>query len=120
MLISISAAGLYADGATCTPKFSQPGQHVPWFNAKSLRHPTIGGTLAGGNSFVPNDIALGGERHAPFILLTGPNMGGKSTLLRQVCLAVILAQVSTWCSILPTYLSRKYSILLERFFFYSS
>jgi DNA mismatch repair protein MSH6 len=42
---------------------------------------------------VPNDVNLGGEQHAPFMLLTGPNMGGKSTLLRQVCLAVILAQV---------------------------
>lgn len=39
--------------------------------------------IASGGSFVPNDIQLGGE--APgFIVLTGPNMGGKSTLLRQV------------------------------------
>jgi hypothetical protein len=61
------------------------------FKATQLRHPA---GIAGGacGSFVPNDISLGGE--APgFILLTGPNMGGKSTLLRQVCLAAVLAQV---------------------------
>jgi hypothetical protein len=37
----------------------------------------------GGGGFVPNDTALGGAA-PPFLLLTGPNMGGKSTLLRQV------------------------------------
>lgn len=45
-----------------------------------------------GGSFVPNDIHLGGT-HANFVLLTGPNMGGKSTLLRQVCQATLLAQL---------------------------
>ena len=50
-----------------------------------MRHPAAGMGTASGGSFVPNDIQLGGE--APgFIVLTGPNMGGKSTLLRQVCL----------------------------------
>lgn len=95
-LISISAASLYTEGPTCTPTFSGGGQQTPWFYAKGLRHPTAGAALAAGNSFVPNNINLGGEQHAPFMLLTGPNMGGKSTLLRQVCLAVILAQV--YCS----------------------
>ena len=92
-LISISAASLYTEGPTCTPSFSEGGQQTPWFYAKGLRHPTAGAALAAGYSFVPNDVNLGGEQHAPFMLLTGPNMGGKSTLLRQICLAVILAQV---------------------------
>jgi len=46
---------------------------------------------------VPNDIFLGEDTdgyHPHTLLLTGPNMGGKSTLLRATCLAVILAQVS--------------------------
>lgn len=61
------------------------------FCATQLRHPAGLGSSSCG-SFVPNDIELGGS--APgFILLTGPNMGGKSTLLRQVCLAAVLAQV---------------------------
>lgn len=89
-LISISAAGLFTEGPTCTPMFSEGGQQTPWFYAKGLRHPTAGASV---DAFVPNDVNLGGELHAPFMLLTGPNMGGKSTLLRQVCLAVILAQV---------------------------
>jgi DNA mismatch repair protein MSH6 len=61
------------------------------FRATQLRHPA-GLASTGCGSFVPNDIALGGSA-AGFILLTGPNMGGKSTLLRQVCLAAVLAQV---------------------------
>lgn len=89
VLISISAASVYTEGPTCTPTFSEGGQQAAWFHAKGLRHPTVGQEF----SFVPNDINLGGEHHPPFMLLTGPNMGGKSTLLRQVCLAVILAQV---------------------------
>jgi DNA mismatch repair protein MSH6 len=61
------------------------------FRATQLRHPA-GLASTGCGSFVPNDIVLGGSA-AGFILLTGPNMGGKSTLLRQVCLAAVLAQV---------------------------
>lgn len=49
------------------------------FSAAALRHP------AATDAFVPNDIQLGGGR-ARFMLLTGANMGGKSTLLRQVVL----------------------------------
>jgi DNA mismatch repair protein MSH6 len=76
----------------------------PFFEALQLRHPAgIGGR--DGASFVPNDIRLGAppssaatpaEQRADaarFVLLTGPNMGGKSTLLRQACLAAVLAQV---------------------------
>ena len=50
--------------------------------AVQLRHPAAAAG-ADGSSFVPNDIILGGDT-AAFMLLTGPNMGGKSTLLRQV------------------------------------
>lgn len=53
------------------------------FRAAALRHP------AASVAFVPNDIQLGGGR-APFMLLTGANMGGKSTLLRQVALLSLL------------------------------
>ncbi|WIA19151.1 hypothetical protein OEZ85_003799 [Tetradesmus obliquus] len=44
-----------------------------------------------GGCVVPNDVQLGGDRPTA-MLLTGANMGGKSTLLRAVCLAVIMAQ----------------------------
>ncbi|GAB4842695.1 hypothetical protein Ancab_012671 [Ancistrocladus abbreviatus] len=59
--------------------------------AKFLRsgHPVLRSDSLGKGAFVPNDILIGCSDHASFILLTGPNMGGKSTFLRQVCLAVI-------------------------------
>ena len=49
---------------------------VQVFKAKGLRHPSAGLHLAVGSTFVPNDVELGGGR-APFIILTGPNMGGE-------------------------------------------
>ena len=74
-----------------------PGQPAgPFFRASQLRHPA--GLCGGaGGAFVPNDVTLGGGGGAPrLLLLTGPNMGGKSTLLRQVCLATVLAQIGAW------------------------
>jgi len=53
------------------------------------RHPVVERAL--GESFVPNDCELDPEG-AQIVLLTGPNMGGKSTYLRQVALIVLLAQ----------------------------
>jgi DNA mismatch repair protein MutS len=48
-----------------------------------------------GPAFVPNDLHLE-EARARFVLLTGPNMGGKSTFLRQAALLVILAQIGSF------------------------
>ncbi|HYJ33078.1 MAG TPA: DNA mismatch repair protein MutS [Candidatus Binatia bacterium] len=61
---------------------------------KQSRHPMVERALDGG-AFVPNDCALDGEREQIW-LITGPNMGGKSTFLRQVGLAVYLAQVGSY------------------------
>jgi len=66
----------------------------PFFDARSLHHPA--GIAGRQGCFVPNDVSLGGCSKAPFLLLTGPNMGGKSTLLRQVSLAAVMAQVGAW------------------------
>jgi DNA mismatch repair protein MutS len=57
--------------------------------ATDLRHPVVE-RLAGG-TFVPNDILLNAATHQ-LVILTGPNMGGKSTYLRQVALLCLLAQ----------------------------
>ncbi len=61
------------------------------------RHPVIEQQeLAGGSErFVPNDLYLNGSTHT-ILLLTGPNMGGKSTYLRQTALVVILAQIGSF------------------------
>jgi DNA mismatch repair protein MutS len=57
------------------------------------RHPLVEAALGPGN-FVANDIDLGEDRR--LVLLTGPNMAGKSTFLRQVGLLVLLAQVGSF------------------------
>ncbi len=61
------------------------------------RHPVIEQQeMAGGSErFVPNDLFLNGTTHN-ILLLTGPNMGGKSTYLRQTALIVILAQMGSF------------------------
>jgi DNA mismatch repair protein MutS len=55
------------------------------------RHPVIEKQLPAGESFVPNDIMLDDEDQQ-IIILTGPNMSGKSALLRQTALIVLMAQ----------------------------
>jgi DNA mismatch repair protein MutS len=61
------------------------------------RHPVIEHQdLAGsGERFVPNDLYLNATTHS-ILVLTGPNMGGKSTYLRQAALSVILAQMGSF------------------------
>lgn len=65
------------------PKFSDTRE----LNLKSSRHPVVEQTVK--KNFVPNDV---GVKAGACLLLTGPNMAGKSTLMRQVALTVILAQ----------------------------
>ncbi|MHB1799988.1 MAG: MutS-related protein, partial [Vulcanimicrobiaceae bacterium] len=57
------------------------------------RHPVMEAILR--THFVPNDINLRAKEHR-FILLTGPNMGGKSTYLRQTALLAIMAQIGSF------------------------
>jgi len=58
------------------------------------RHPVVERSLLEG-SFVPNDVYLS-NGDAQLIVLTGPNMSGKSTYLRQVALIVLLAQIGSF------------------------
>ena len=57
------------------------------------RHPVVERHV--GHVFVPNDVTLNASTHQ-VIILTGPNMGGKSTYLRQVALTVLLAQIGSF------------------------
>ena len=59
---------------------------------KQGRHPVIETQLPLGEKYVPNDILLDNERQQ-IIIITGPNMAGKSALLRQTALIVLMAQV---------------------------
>ncbi len=56
------------------------------------RHPVIEMQLPAGESYVPNDLTLDTEDQQ-IIILTGPNMSGKSALLRQTALIVLMAQI---------------------------
>ncbi|MFS2035466.1 DNA mismatch repair protein MutS [Polaromonas sp. CT11-55] len=60
------------------------------------RHPVVEARLAetGGGSFIANDCAMSGKHRMQVI--TGPNMGGKSTYMRQVALIVLLASVGSY------------------------
>ncbi len=58
------------------------------------RHPVVEANLPS-SAFVPNDVHLGGKA-GNFMLLTGPNMAGKSTYLRQVALISLMAQIGSF------------------------
>ena len=74
------------------PEFTEDGEMI----IVGGRHPVIEKLLeARGERFVPNDLCLN-ESSQQILLITGPNMGGKSTYLRQAALIVIMAQMGSF------------------------
>jgi DNA mismatch repair protein MutS len=72
----------------CQPELTeQPGIHI-----EQGRHPVVEQVLE--NNFVPNDLTLGDGRR--MLIITGPNMGGKSTYMRQTALIVLLALTGSY------------------------
>ena len=65
------------------------------FYVKNSRHPVIEHTLDEGKHYIPNDIELNDQDHQ-ILMITGPNMSGKSAILRQVALIAILAQIGSF------------------------
>ena len=63
-------------------------------NIKNGRHPVIETVLAEDEGYVPNDVFLD-EKTQQIIIITGPNMSGKSALLRQTALIVLLSQIGS-------------------------
>ncbi len=92
----VSLAHIAALRNYCRPTFVESGA-ASEIEIIEGRHPVIEQLeMAGGSDrFVPNDLYLNGTAHN-IMLLTGPNMGGKSTYLRQTALIVILAQMGSF------------------------
>jgi DNA mismatch repair protein MutS len=85
-----SLAFLAQNRGYCRPSFDDSGD----LEVMEGRHPVLDQPeLTGSNDrFVPNDIYLNSTSHS-ILLITGPNMGGKSTYLRQTALIVLMAQM---------------------------
>jgi len=89
--VAASHAERAAEGGWCLPHLTDQ----PCLEIEGGRHPVVEDALrAEGERFVANNCAVGpGDR---LWLITGPNMGGKSTFLRQVAIAAVLAQAGSY------------------------
>jgi len=95
-LAEVDVLGSFAHVAVqrnyCRPSFDESGD----LEIADGRHPVVEvQELAGAERFVPNELFLNSTTHA-ILVLTGPNMGGKSTYLRQTALTVIMAQMGSF------------------------
>ncbi len=90
--VAAALAELATSGNYVRPVLSDDTQ----FRLDGGRHPVVEAALSrqGGAGFVPNDCDLGDARR--LWLLTGPNMAGKSTFLRQNALLAVMAQAGSW------------------------
>lgn len=93
VLLALSRYSQGGDGPMTRPEVVLPesSDQAPFLELTGSRHPCVTKTFFG-DDFIPNDICIGcpgsedGEAkdEASCVLVTGPNMGGKSTLMRQV------------------------------------
>ena len=84
-------ARLAIDNHYCRPVMTK-GREL---DIKAGRHPVIETMMKPGEEYVPNDISLSSDG-TQIMILTGPNMAGKSALLRQTALIVLLAQTGSF------------------------
>ncbi|HSI11496.1 MAG TPA: DNA mismatch repair protein MutS [Chthoniobacter sp.] len=93
-IATLDVLGAFAETARlfgyCRPVLSED-LHI---NIVDGRHPVLDQSLVE-EKFVPNDVLLDGERNR-LLILTGPNMAGKSTYIRQVALLTLMAQIGCW------------------------
>ena len=84
-------ATLAVENKYCRPEMSKDLT----LDIKGGRHPVIETLMPPGEEYVPNDVHLD-NKDQQIIILTGPNMAGKSALLRQTALIVLLAQIGSF------------------------
>ncbi|HWP69192.1 MAG TPA: DNA mismatch repair protein MutS, partial [Rectinemataceae bacterium] len=85
-----SYAQAATEGAYCRPQLREE----PIISIQQGRHPVVEACLPVG-AFVPNDLELDGDGKY-FALITGPNMAGKSTMLRQTALIALMAHIGSF------------------------
>uniref|UniRef100_A0A3P8VVX0 DNA mismatch repair protein n=1 Tax=Cynoglossus semilaevis TaxID=244447 RepID=A0A3P8VVX0_CYNSE len=111
LLLALTRYSQGGDGQMVRPQVVLPGgknQITPFIDLVGSRHPCVTKTFFG-DDFIPNDIFIGcpgsggteeeeevKRDQALCVLVTGPNMGGKSTLMRQCGLVIILAQLGCY------------------------
>jgi len=88
--VFISNAETAEDYGYCKPEIAESDE----IELKDSRHPVVERLLPPGEKFIPNDLSIGGDLR--LMLITGPNMAGKSTYLRQAALIVLLAQCGVY------------------------
>ena len=95
-LATLDVLAALADGAAVN-NYTKPHVHDgDEMTVVDARHPVVERRAgSGGEAFVPNDVALNGSS-CQLVVLTGPNMGGKSTYLRQTALLCVMAQVGAF------------------------
>ena len=100
--VLLSLAEVAVENQYCRPKITNNKSQITNntkitnSNIKILesRHPVVEKTI-GEYKFVPNKVEMG-DADGRFLLITGPNMGGKSTYMRQVALSCLMAQIGSF------------------------
>ena len=87
VLLALAAAAV--ENSLVKPEFNEEGK----LTLRGNKHPVLDKAMRGG--YVPNDVLLDGD-HNRLIILTGPNMAGKSTFMRQIALSSIMAQAGSF------------------------
>jgi DNA mismatch repair protein MutS len=87
----ISFAQIAGEYKYCQPELNEDKAIV----IRDGRHPVIERLMPAGEKYVPNDIDLN-DAEQQIIIITGPNMAGKSALLRQTALIVLMAQMGSY------------------------
>ena len=88
----LSFAEVALGGNYCRPELDE-GDRIEIVEG---RHPVIETQMAPGEQYVSNDVTLDNEEQQ-IMIITGPNMSGKSALLRQTALIVLMAQMGSYC-----------------------
>ncbi len=87
VLLALAMAAI--ENSLVKPEFNEDGR----LTLRGNKHPVLDKAMRGG--FVPNDVLLDND-HNRLIILTGPNMAGKSTFMRQIALTSIMAQAGSF------------------------